>query len=55
MKFIAPFFVLIAAPIHAHPVILPHAHEVFFTPLLAGLSVIVLGGVIAFRHARGAK
>jgi hypothetical protein len=55
MKYIAPFFALIAAPVHAHSGILPHAHEVSFTPLLAGLSVIAIGSVTAFRYARGAK
>lgn len=55
MKYIAPFFVLIAAPVHAHSAMLPHAHEVSFTPLLAGLSVIALGGLSAFFYARSVK
>jgi hypothetical protein len=55
MKYIAPFFALIAAPVHAHSAMLPHAHEVSFNPLFAGLSVIALGGVMAFLRARGAK
>ena len=55
MKYIAPFFALISAPVHAHSAMLPHAHEVSFTPLLAGLSVIVLGGLLAFFHVRSVK
>ena len=55
MKYIAPFFVLLAAPVHAHSAMLPHAHQVSFTPLLAGLLVIALGGLLAFFHARSVK
>jgi len=55
MKYITTFFALIAAPVQAHSTMLPHAHEVSFTPVFAGLAVIALGGLLALRHVRGAK
>jgi hypothetical protein len=55
MKYIAPLFALISAPVHAHSTMLLHAHEVSFTPVFAGLAVIALGGLLALRHVRGVK
>ena len=55
MKYIAPLFALIAAPVRAHSVMLPHAHEVSFTPVFAGLAAIALGGLLALLHTRSVK
>ena len=55
MKYIAPLFALIAAPGHAHSAMLPHAHEVSFTPVFAGLAAIALGGLLALLHTRSVK
>ena len=56
MKYITPLFALIAAPVQAHSAMFPHAHEVSFTPVFAGLAAIVLSVALpASRsgHPRG--
>ena len=55
MKYIAIFFALMAAPVNAHSTVLPHAHEASLTPMMAGLAVTALCGLVAFRYARGEK
>lgn len=55
MKYIAPLFALIAAPVQAHSAFLPHAHEVSLTPVFAGLAAIALGGLLALLHTRSVK
>ena len=55
MKYITPLFALIAAPVQAHSAMFPHAHEVSFTPVFAGLAAIALGGLLALLHTRSVK
>ena len=55
MKFITPLFALSAAPVQAHSAMFPHAHEVSFTPVFAGLAAIALGGLLALLHTRSVK
>ena len=55
MKYIAPLFALIAAPLQAHSAMLPHAHEVSFTPVFAGLAAIALSGLLGLLHTRSVE
>lgn len=55
MKYTSPLFALIAGPVQAHSAMLPHAHEVSFTPVFAGLAAIVLSGLMALLHARSVE
>ena len=55
MKYIAPLFALIAAPVQAHSAMLPHAHEVSLTPVFAGLAAIALSGLLGLLHTWSVK
>lgn len=55
MKYIAPLFALIAAPLQAHSAMLPHAHEVSFPPVFVGLAAIALSGLLGLLHTRSVK
>ena len=52
MKYITTLFALIAAPVQAHSAMFPHAQEVSFTPVFAGLAAIVLSVLLALLHSR---